>query len=121
MPIDCNAVYPHIIAKYRCCIAVEVGTGLKTRTTCSHCVRLLRQSMRIDRIGMDDDFKTRSASSHASLAVAGNRICVRSVISMRAAMPEARSDECTSVLKIGTVSTKVVRLLVGDRRPSICK
>ena len=77
--------------------------------------------MRSDRIGMDEDFKTRSASSLASLAVAGDRICVRSVVSMRAAMPEARSDECISVSKIGPVSTKVVRLLAGDRRPLICK
>ena len=33
---------------------------------------------------------------------------------MRAAMPEARSDEFISVSKIGPVSTKVVRLLAGD-------
>ena len=62
--------------------------------------------MRSDRIGMDEDFMTRSASSLASLAVAGDRICVRSVVSMRAAMPEARSDEFISVSKIGHVSTR---------------
>ena len=77
--------------------------------------------MRSDRIGMDEDFKTRSANSLASLAVAGDRICVRSVVSMRAVMPEVRSDECISVSKIGPVSTKVVRLLAADRRPLICK
>ena len=77
--------------------------------------------MRNDRIGMDEDFKTRSASFLASLAVAGDRICVRSVVSMRAAMPEARSDECIPVSKIGPVSTKVVGLLTGDRRPLSCK
>ena len=77
--------------------------------------------MRSDRIGMDEDVKTHSASPLASLAVAGDRICVRSVVSMRAAMPEARSDERISVSKIGPVSTKVVRLLAGDRRSLHCK
>ena len=58
---------------------------------------------------MDDDFTTLSASSHASLAGAGDRSCVRSVISRRGAMAEARSDECISDFKIGSVSMKVVK------------